>query len=98
MANLFLQCSVVTAKLPAYANTISGDHHSGGLNSPKANADFAEQCGEIGYRGFKMHGWINGSQEQESEMIRTVAERVENRMDIMYDSACHLKTLTVLFV
>ena len=41
-----------------------------------------------------MHGWINGNHEQESEMIRTVAERVGNRMDIMYDSACHLKTLT----
>lgn len=81
-------------KLPAYASTITGDHHPDGLNSPKAYADFAEQCSEIGYRGFKMHGWINGNHEQESEMIRTVAERVGNRMDIMYDSACHLKTLT----
>ena len=40
-------------RLPAYASTISGDNHSGGLNSPQAYADFAEQCSEIGYRGFR---------------------------------------------
>ena len=42
--------------LPAYASTYHGDEN-GGLDSPEAFADFAEQCYDMGYRGFKIHGW-----------------------------------------
>ena len=80
-------------KLPAYASTIPGDEQSKGLSSPEAYADFAQQCLELGYRGFKMHGWKEGDPQRESAMILAVAERIGNRMDIMYDAACHLKTL-----
>ena len=81
-------------KLPSYASTISGDEHPKGLSSPEAYADFAQQCLEMGYKGYKMHGWKEGNPHRESEMIRSVAKQVGGSMDIMYDAACHLKTLT----
>jgi L-alanine-DL-glutamate epimerase-like enolase superfamily enzyme len=73
---------------------MSGDREKNGLSSPEAYADFAEECYELGYRAFKMHGWTNGDVEEESNMIKAVAKRVGGRMKIMYDAACHLKTLT----
>ena len=83
-----------TKKIRAYASTMSGDREKNGLSSPEAYADFAEECYELGYRAFKMHGWANGDVEEESSMIKAVAKRVGVRMKIMYDAACHLKTLT----
>lgn len=79
-------------RLPAYASTIHGDRHPKGLSSPEAYADFAEQCYELGYRAYKMHGW-HGDVAEESAMIRAVADRVGGRMAIMYDASNHLKTL-----
>jgi L-alanine-DL-glutamate epimerase-like enolase superfamily enzyme len=46
-------------RLPAYASTYHGDHN-GGLSSKEAFADFAQQCYEMGYRAFKIHGWNEG--------------------------------------
>ena len=43
-------------KLPAYASTYHADKTKGGLNSPEAYADFAEQCLQMGYKG----GWGGG--------------------------------------
>lgn len=83
-----------TKKIRAYASTMNGDREKNGLSSPEAYADFAEHCYELGYRAFKMHGWTNGDIEEESNMIKAVAKRVDGRMKIMYDAACHLKTLT----
>lgn len=81
-------------KLPAYASTIHGDRTKDGLSTPEAYADFAEQCLEMGYTGFKMHGWNEGDVREESAMIEAVAKRVGGRMRIMYDASCHLATLT----
>jgi L-alanine-DL-glutamate epimerase-like enolase superfamily enzyme len=81
-------------RLPAYASTIAGDEQRGGLNCPEAYADFAEICLKMSYPGFKMHGWKEGNPKRESMMIRAVAERVAGKMEVMYDAACHLKTLT----
>ena len=80
-------------RLPAYASTIAGDRRPDGLSSPGAYADFAEQCLELGYRAYKMHGWKEGDVAEESAMIRAVGERVGGRMEVMYDAACHLATL-----
>ena len=41
--------------LPAYASTMNGDKETNGLSSPEAYADFAEQCLELVYKGYKMH-------------------------------------------
>ena len=79
--------------LPAYASTLQGDRHSDGLSSPEAYADFAEQCLDLGYPAFKMHGWSAGDVREEEAMLRAVAKRVGGKMHIMYDSACHLATL-----
>ena len=80
-------------RLPAYASTLGGDRLDGGLSSPEAYADFAEQCLEMGYPAYKMHGWNVGDPGEESAMIRAVGERVGSRMEVMYDAACHLRSL-----
>lgn len=80
-------------RLPAYASTLGGDGHASGLSSPEAYADFAERCLELGYPGYKMHGWPDGDVKRETAMIEAVAKRVGGRMHVMYDSACHLATL-----
>lgn len=79
-------------RLLAYASTLSGDDHPGGLSSPEAYADFAEACLELGYRAYKMHGW-GGDVDREIAMLRAVARRVGDRMAIMYDAGSHLPTL-----
>ena len=82
-------------RLPAYASTYHADD-AGGLNSPEAYADFAEQCLELGYGGFKIHGWggsdAHRSVEKEIETIHAVGERVGDVMDLMTDPACELET------
>ncbi len=71
----FTNCSERTEnRSPTYASTYHADDN-GGLNSPEAYADFAEQCHEMGYEGFKIHGW-GGSDEQRDidREIKTVHE------------------------
>ncbi|MCH8289607.1 mandelate racemase [Candidatus Poribacteria bacterium] len=77
--------------LPAYASTYHGDEN-GGLSTPEDFADFAEQCYELGYRAFKIHGWGNAPIEREVANIHAVGQRVGDRMDLMIDPACELET------
>lgn len=82
-------------RLPTYASTYHGDD-AGGLNSPEAYADFAEECRDVGYPGFKIHGW-GGSDDarnvsREVETVQAVGERVGDDMDLMVDPACELTT------
>ena len=78
-------------RLPAYASTwFAGP--GGGLASPEAFADFAEECYGLGYRAFKMHGWTDGGTENDIGAILALGKRVGGRMALMHDSACHLKT------
>jgi L-alanine-DL-glutamate epimerase-like enolase superfamily enzyme len=81
-------------RLPAYASTYEADEN-GGLDSPEAYADFAEECLDLGYPAFKMHVW--GSDEwrdidREIETVRTLGERVGDEMDLMLDPACQYET------
>ena len=78
-------------KIPCYASTYHGDDN-GGLDSPEAFADFAEQCAEIGYPGFKIHGWGNAPIEREIANVLAVGQRVGDRMDLMIDPACEYET------
>lgn len=80
-------------RLPAYASTMHGDRN-GGLSSPEAYADFAETCHELGYRAFKIHGWYDGDVAEETAAIRAVAKRVGDRMTLMLDPACQIRTFT----
>ncbi|WP_254278789.1 enolase C-terminal domain-like protein [Haloarcula marina] len=80
-------------RFPAYASTYQGDR-SGGLDSPAAYADFAEECLEMGYPGFKVHGWDGDWRDPDllAETVRAVGERVGDEMDLMVDPACDLDT------
>jgi L-alanine-DL-glutamate epimerase-like enolase superfamily enzyme len=82
-------------RLPAYASTYHGDD-AGGLDSPEAFADFAEECLEMGYGGFKIHGWGGGDElrslDREIEAVHAVGDRVGDEMDLMHDPACELET------
>ncbi|QLG61768.1 enolase C-terminal domain-like protein [Halorarum salinum] len=80
-------------RLPAYASTYGGDRN-GGLDSPEAYADFAEDCLDMGYRGFKIHVWGGEWRDTEEvvDVIHAVGERVGDEMDLMLDPACQLET------
>jgi len=82
-------------RIPAYASTYHGDEH-GGLDSPEAFADFAECCLDLGYPGFKVHGWGGGDHSRnlgrEIDTVHAVGEAVGDDMDLMCDPACELET------
>ncbi len=77
--------------LKCYASTTHGDHN-GGLDSPEAYADFAEQCLEMGYPAFKIHGWGGSLVDLEIANIHAVGKRVGGKMDLLLDPACELDT------
>ncbi|WP_330633224.1 enolase C-terminal domain-like protein [Halocatena halophila] len=82
-------------RLPAYASSYHADRN-GGLDSPMAYAQFAENCLNRGYDGFKIHGW-GGSPEardinREIETVHAVGDRVGDEMDLMLDPACEYET------
>ena len=79
-------------RLPAYASTYHGDHQPGGLSSPEAFADFSEQCLELGYPAFKIHGWGRAPIRQEIANVHAVGRRVGGKMDLMIDPACEYMT------
>ena len=79
-------------KLPAYASTYHGDHQPDGLSSPEAFADFAEQCHEIGYPAYKIHGWGDAPIAQEVANVLEAGRRVGDRMDLLIDPACEYNT------
>jgi L-alanine-DL-glutamate epimerase-like enolase superfamily enzyme len=81
----------VKKRLPAYASTWFGGD-GGGLATPEAFADFAEDCHAMGYRAFKMHGWTDGRTERDCAAIRLLGRRVGDRMALMHDAACHFRT------
>jgi len=78
-------------RLPAYASTYHGDH-SDGLYCKEAFGDFAIACRELGYRGFKIHGWNEGDKRIEAANVLHVRQRVGDTMDLMLDPACELRT------
>ncbi len=77
--------------LKCYASTPHGDHN-GGLDSPEAYADFAEQCLAMNYPAFKIHGWGDTTPEAEIAAVHAVGQRVGGKMDLMLDPACELNT------
>jgi L-alanine-DL-glutamate epimerase-like enolase superfamily enzyme len=78
-------------RLPVYASTTRGDF-SGGLDTPEAYADFAQQCLEMGHRGYKIHPWWGEPISREVELIHAVGRRVGGKVDIMIDPGCVYKT------
>ncbi len=78
--------------LPCYASTYMGDNQPGGLNSPEAYADFAQQCLEMGYPGYKIHPWVDAPIQQHVATIHAVGKRVGGKMDLMLDPFCAPRT------
>lgn len=78
-------------RLPTYASTTHGDRE-GALCSPEHYAAFAEQCYEMGFRAFKIHGWNDGDTREEARNVELVANRVGDRMTLMLDPASQLRT------
>jgi L-alanine-DL-glutamate epimerase-like enolase superfamily enzyme len=79
------------SSLSAYASTYHGDR-SGGLSSPQAYVDFAEQCYAMGYRAFKVHGWGDGNVAEEIATVLALGKAFSGRMTLMIDPACELRT------
>jgi len=80
--------------LPTYASTYHGQEPEGGLCTPEAFADFAEQCKSEGFHGFKIHGWNDGNVTREVENLLGVRKRVGDGWRLMIDPACQLRTWT----
>jgi len=78
--------------LPCYASTYIGDNQPGGLSSPEAYADFAQQCLEMGYPGFKIHPWVEAPIARHVATIHAVGKQVGGKMDLMLDPFCAPRT------
>ena len=78
--------------LPTYASTYGGQESAGGLDSPKAFADYAEACKDAGFHGFKIHGWLDGNVKREIENLFGIRKRVGDDWHVMLDPACMLRT------
>ncbi|WP_439496612.1 enolase C-terminal domain-like protein [Bosea sp. (in: a-proteobacteria)] len=78
-------------RLPAYASTWHGGE-GGGLDRAEDYVAFAEECLELGYRGFKVHGWKDDDPEREARNVRLLGKALAGRMALMIDPGCHLRT------
>ena len=78
-------------KLPAYASTLHGDYSKGGLNSPEAFREFAQQCFDMGYKAFKIHPWAPAIIEREIQVVNEVG-KLSDKMDLMIDPCCVYQT------
>ena len=77
--------------LPAYASTMFVDD-DGGLDSPEAFADYAEECLDRGYGGFKFHCHPDTRPEFDIAICEALDERVGDEMDLMIDSSSLYET------
>jgi L-alanine-DL-glutamate epimerase-like enolase superfamily enzyme len=78
-------------RVPAYASTIDGAI-TGPLSTPESYGDFAEQCREMGYRGFKIHPYAWPDVQSHVDAVLAIAESVGGEMDMMLDSYCLYET------
>ena len=78
--------------LPAYASTLHGDEN-GGLTTPEQFADFAQQCMEMGYPAFKVHGWglARDNIKREVANVLNLGEKFEDKLHLLIDPACEIK-------
>jgi len=89
---IYKMLGVYRTDLPCYASTDHGDSLDGGLNSPEAYADFAEQCLEMGYPAFKLHVWGEPPFRRDVDTMHAVGKRVGDKMDLMLDGSCAYRT------
>jgi L-alanine-DL-glutamate epimerase-like enolase superfamily enzyme len=86
-------------RLPTYASTYHGQDEPGGLDTPRAFAEYAQACKARGFAGFKIHGWHNGDARREAANLLGVRKAVGDGWPLMIDPACQLRTWSdALFV
>ncbi len=86
-------------RLPVYASTYHGQEEPGGLDSIQAFCDYAQECQELGFHGFKIHGWHTGDARKEAANVLAVRDAVGPDWNLMLDPACQLRTyLDALYV
>jgi L-alanine-DL-glutamate epimerase-like enolase superfamily enzyme len=78
-------------KVPGYASSIDGAV-KGPLSTPESYADFAQQCQEMGYRGFKIHPMAWPDVKTHVDAVLAIGDRVGDKMDMMLDSYCFYET------
>ena len=78
--------------LKAYASTLHGDEN-GGLTTPEDFADFAQQCLEMGYQSFKVHGWglARNHIDREVENVLNLGKKFAGKLDLLIDPACEIR-------
>lgn len=78
--------------LKAYASTLHGDEN-GGLTTPEHFADFAQQCLEMGYQSFKVHGWglARNHIDREVENVLNLGKTFTGKLDLLIDPACEIR-------
>jgi len=77
-------------RLPVYVSTYHGDANEG-LHCKEAYVEFANQCYEMGYRAYKIHGWNEGDPKREAENVLHIAKEVGDKMTLMLDPANQLR-------
>ncbi|MBV9757887.1 MAG: mandelate racemase, partial [Alphaproteobacteria bacterium] len=80
------------SRLQTYASTYHGQEQKGGLDSPEAFAEYARECRNRAFAGFKIHGWHDGNVAREIATIRAVRRAVGEGWPLMIDPACQLRT------
>lgn len=78
-------------KVPGYASTIDGAV-KGPLSTPESYGDFAQQCLEMGYRGFKIHPFAWPEVRTHMKAVEEIGKSVGGKMDMMLDSFCWYQT------
>jgi L-alanine-DL-glutamate epimerase-like enolase superfamily enzyme len=78
-------------RVPAYVSTQFGAEE-GEFSTKEHYAEFAEASFERGFRAFKMHGWAGGEVKREAETVLYLAGRVGDRMKLMIDPSCEVRT------
>jgi len=78
-------------EVPAYASTYFMDDEPDGLSSPEAIAEFARECRDAGYEGFKLHGDPHGDPDRDIAACRAAREAVPG-MDLMLDPSSEYET------
>ena len=79
-------------RLPAYASTFPGQRTPGGLDSVEKYGEFAQECRERGFPGFKIHSFFDGDVQTEIDIMTAVRNGAGSDMRLMTDPASSLKS------
>ena len=85
-------------RLRPYVSAMRCDRN-GGLSSPEAVVEFAEDCELRGYRAFKFRGWSEGDPRETAACVEALGRRFNGDMSLMIDPGGDLRTFAdALFV